>query len=181
MQVFDMPSSVFVDAMTFVSAGYWLLDIIATLFVGYYRGDGELVMDRLTIARKYAGTWLWFDALLVSQDILECIFLMKGGSAPWITDSLGIARTTKLVRILRVVRVVKVAVRAEKLRTLAQMIRDHAGSENVTIMFELCRNIGYVVAINHFLGCMWYWVGTHGHGQPGWVQKAGIEGRDWSF
>lgn len=82
-------------------------------------------------------------------------------------DSAGVARSAKLVRVTRIARLLRL-MRLMKLRKVLLTIHSLVDSEWVTIIMTVVKNLVTIVAVNHVLACIWYWIGSTG-GSKGWV------------
>merc|ERR1740121_1961346 len=68
-------------AIMMVSTVFWTLDIPCTFFTGYHT-DGLIEMRMTKIARRYLGTWLIPDLLIVTLDWMFIATGMAGDGGP---------------------------------------------------------------------------------------------------
>eukprot|EP00931_Biecheleriopsis_adriatica_P019100 TRINITY_DN13125_c0_g3_i1.p1 TRINITY_DN13125_c0_g3~~TRINITY_DN13125_c0_g3_i1.p1 ORF type:complete len:740 (+),score=134.00 TRINITY_DN13125_c0_g3_i1:49-2268(+) len=134
---------------------FWTGDMFASVNTGYRLPDGNLVMDRKRIITNYVKTWLVVDLLVVVPDwtvtILELAGSGGGGSA-------NVASMTRLLRVLRTTRILRLF-RLFKLKKLVVLIYDMISSEHIFIIVNLVRLIFVVLAMNHYVACVWYALG----------------------
>jgi len=184
MQVFDVPSSSATTAMAYIILWYWTFDIFASCFVGYFQGDGELVMSFRKVVWKYATSWMLLDVLVVLVDWLTVGFIMFGDDAPQVLDSLGVVRISKLARVARVLRLLRV-LRVRRVKGLLRSIEDQIGSEKTAIGMSLVEKIMSIVVINHVLACLWFGVGKAGNadelGNVPWIVHYDLVDKPWSY
>jgi len=153
LRVFPIPDNVVEMGINVAIFSYWLMDILVSFQVGHHKPNGELVMARRQVALQYMKTWLFFDVFLIVIDFLSLVLSTDE------LDSVGIVRVGKSVRLLRVMRVLRVC-RLPSIEDLSILLMDRMASEYIAVLVSLCRNVGCIIIINHFIACMWYWVGT---------------------
>mmetsp|Transcript_140712 Transcript_140712/g.350820 ORF Transcript_140712/g.350820 Transcript_140712/m.350820 type:complete len:396 (+) Transcript_140712:3-1190(+) len=68
--------------------------------------------------------------------------------------------------------------RLMKLRRLLLTLQGMVNSEWVTIVLAVVKNLITTLAVNHFLACIWFWVGK-AEGAAGWVAKEGFSDADY--
>jgi len=73
--------------------------------------------------------------------------------------SVGLVRFMRVFRFLRIIRLLRL-LRIRKLQALNNLVQERIDSEYAMIIVNLLRNIGGLIALNHFLACFWYWLGS---------------------
>jgi len=97
--------------------------------------------------------------------------------AAHVDEGVGVARIGKFVRVARILRSLRV-LRIMKLRQLAYAVVERIRSEYISIVGGLVTNIAGLMAINHFIACLWFAVGTS-TGYPNWVSANNLWESDW--
>mmetsp|Transcript_19487 Transcript_19487/g.52230 ORF Transcript_19487/g.52230 Transcript_19487/m.52230 type:complete len:804 (+) Transcript_19487:68-2479(+) len=159
-----LPDSSFLEAMAWLIAVYWSLDILASFTTGQYV-NGKLVMDPARIARRYALTWLPFDVLIVLPDWLSLLFEDKFD----FLNSLSILRGARALRFVRLLRVVK-------LDKAVKIFQERINSNYILLCAQLCKLILMLMVVNHFLGCLWFGLGAAT--ENGWAQDPAYQTTD---
>merc|ERR1712232_819878 len=72
--------------------------------------------------------------------------------------------------MLRLLRLMRLA----KLRNLLFTIQSLVDSEWLTIVFAVVKNLGFILALNHFLACLFFLIGRLGE-DDGWVTVGDFE------
>eukprot|EP00747_Dinoflagellata_sp_TGD_P210100 gnl/TRDRNA2_/TRDRNA2_83425_c1_seq1.p1 gnl/TRDRNA2_/TRDRNA2_83425_c1~~gnl/TRDRNA2_/TRDRNA2_83425_c1_seq1.p1 ORF type:complete len:563 (+),score=78.66 gnl/TRDRNA2_/TRDRNA2_83425_c1_seq1:2-1690(+) len=154
--VFQPADDAFMAFMGYFTLAYWSLDMTNSFVLGYYDRDGHLIMDLKKIATNYAKTWLAFDVVVVGIDwvIVLSEALAAGDSAAG-ESTMKQGKALRAMRILRTVRLLRLA----KLRKIAQLVQDYVDSELLSVAFSLFSLVGSIIAINHFIACIWYGIG----------------------
>lgn len=154
---------------------YWTMDILLSFNVGYIDREGHLIMSRRSIAQHYARGWMIFDIALVGMD-WSLIFIsfyesqQKSGA-----ESVGLARLVKLARAARFVRAIRL-LRLAKLRKVMYSIQERIASEYIHIMLSLVKNTLTLLSLNHFIACIWFWIGKHPpHTEMSWLRFYQVE------
>lgn len=160
LHVFDIEESSVIATMTWAGTLFWLLDLPASLLTGFYVRT-TVEMNVLRTARRYARTWMPFDVLLVTADWLVVV------TTVW-PRGLSVLRGTKLLRSARALR----SLRMLRVMRMPVSIRDFictvGHSEYAWLTLSLASHMFGILLINHFIACIWYFIGCHG---AGWVQE----------
>jgi len=169
------PFTTFMDYMTLV---FWTLDIVMSCMTGYVH-RGVTIMDPKLIMRNYLKTLFVMDLIVVGPD---WVFLFVRMSSPEGTSSTSGQGGNRLVRIMRVVRLARL-LRLVKLARGVAMIRDRIESEVMFIVANILKLIVMLLIVNHFLGSLWYFVGTLGknEGEANWIQAHRFEEEDLGY
>lgn len=155
--------------MVWVSRFFWTIDLPVGFVSGYFLPDGGVEMRLRKIAKRYAGSWLPIDAGVVAFDWIDA--LMPGEGLGDVT----LARMLKMTRAMRIVRSVRL-VRIAKLPILAgTWVERFARSEKVSLLASMTKLTLLIVALMHFIACLWYGIGSMNGGANGWVRA--FEGR----
>mmetsp|Transcript_48789 Transcript_48789/g.115969 ORF Transcript_48789/g.115969 Transcript_48789/m.115969 type:complete len:832 (-) Transcript_48789:73-2568(-) len=170
MAVFDIPRSGFLFVMSCIVMFYWTVDIVANFFVGYARGDGEVETRLRPVAIQYCRTWLPIDLVIVTLDWImygEALFTNNTGTSG--LEGAGLVRVGKFARFLRTMRVLRL-LRFGKMRLIISRIHDQLGHESTAIVFSIWRNLLVILLMNHFLACVWFWIGLQNE-DSGWLSS----------
>merc|ERR1712190_267911 len=95
---FDPPSSVFLEAASWILRLFWTFDMALTFNSGFMTSDGAIELRRKKIVSRYLRTWFILDVLVVSVDWIE--FFVSAV----VSEGLSMARFGKVGRILRILR-----------------------------------------------------------------------------
>eukprot|EP00928_Gymnodinium_smaydae_P008467 TRINITY_DN13083_c0_g8_i1.p1 TRINITY_DN13083_c0_g8~~TRINITY_DN13083_c0_g8_i1.p1 ORF type:complete len:720 (+),score=148.81 TRINITY_DN13083_c0_g8_i1:273-2432(+) len=161
-QTFDTGLPYYVDSITMV---FWSCDMGMAFFTGFVT-DGRIVLAYREIAVNYFRTWFTLDCIVVIPD---WVFLFSGASEGS-GNGFGIMRA---LRILRVARLLRVA----KLKRVLLQLQDRINSEYMAVVMTILKLFIFMIATNHVVGCIWYWVGYRGmvSGDPNWIQAFDFE------
>eukprot|EP00421_Protoceratium_reticulatum_P005099 CAMPEP_0168365630 /NCGR_PEP_ID=MMETSP0228-20121227/4816_1 /TAXON_ID=133427 /ORGANISM="Protoceratium reticulatum, Strain CCCM 535 (=CCMP 1889)" /LENGTH=733 /DNA_ID=CAMNT_0008378415 /DNA_START=13 /DNA_END=2214 /DNA_ORIENTATION=+ len=159
LQAFDMPQEGLILVVEVLTASFWMLDIVSTFFTGYHK-ESLVEMRMSEIAKRYAGSWLLFDVVIVSMDwvlvALRANFFGLGNIAK-------VARMARLLRLIRLIRILKVM-------ALLANITELLHSESVLTVLGVVRITVGIVVVNHVIGCAWYAIGSWDMGESTWVK-----------
>jgi len=162
---------------------FWTSDMFATFFVGYHRA-GVLVMSPGRIARRYFLTWFVLDFVVNVGDWFGNLSHLLQSSAAAEEDGQAEAQAAAEVlrRILRALRAVRL-VRLLKLSRLIAAVQDHINSEITFVLFGILKLLSLLLAINHFIACIWFLLGRAGldADYPCWVSETEIIDRDIGY
>jgi hypothetical protein len=176
MQVFDIPDSALIEVLYWGKLLYWTGDIIFGFNTGFYARDGRLIMRRKQVFMHYLQGWLIFDLFLVSVDWAMIFQRFASGNLSGFGGSTGAARAGKVARIIRILRLLRL-MRLAKLRQLLYTLQGLIDSEWMTILFVVGKNLLTIVALNHYIACIWYLIGDEG--RHGWVGRHNFKEEDW--
>lgn len=178
LQVFELPKTGALNILAFITTSYWAFDIVLTFFVGYYSRKGLLITERTKIARRYVKTWFALDVLIVSIDVFLVIQVQSGDNP---LETTGIVRFGKAFKILRLIRIIRLF-RLRKIRSLFATIQDIVDSERMDITVGILRNMGGVMMVNHFLACIWWWIGSSDvEGWDSWPEVYRMTDQPWEW
>ena len=103
MYVFNLPDTTFFKVMEWVTQIFWNVDLIVSLFTGYY-DEGMLVLELKKTVMNYAKTWMIFDVCLITLDWsivwIDTLGADQGDFVQW-------SRTISMLRILRLLRMLR--------------------------------------------------------------------------
>lgn len=174
---FQPEKNTFTTMMGWFTLIFWTLDMVTSLFTGYYH-EGKLIMNHQKIIMNYLKGWLWIDLAVVVPD--------------WVMKLMGsTVRVAGLGRILRALRVMRILrlLRIMKLKKVVNMVYNLIDSEYMFIVFELGKLLILILILNHMVACAWFFVGrvSRDSGAPkNWLQDIGQtpvdqEGLDWQY
>merc|ERR1719162_1424858 len=159
MQVFSFTHSVGLIAMNWFKMVYWTLDIALCFNTGFYTKDGKVVVRRKLVCLNYMMNWFLFDCFLVGIDWVMVIQKLVDSEGSFeFGENAGAARAGKLARIIRILRLLRL-MRLAKLRHLLFTVQGLIDSEWMTIVFVVMKNVMSILALNHYIACLWYLVG----------------------
>lgn len=158
--------STFLDVMDWLTLLFWTANMFSTLLVGFVK-DGMTEMNPMKILIHYLKTWFVLDLMVVLPDWFFTMTKAAGDS----DDSEG-GDSVRLLRILRLARCVRL-LRLAKLKAVFSLVNDLINSEYTNIILNIVKMIVALVAINHWIGCMWFltaesqtdvatWISFHG-------------------
>jgi len=176
MQVFDPPETTLVQCMGWLTLLYWTGDIIASCSTGFYTQEGGIVMTRHEVLIRYARSWMILDLPLMTIDWGVTIGELVQSQTSQV-DGAGVARSAKLVRITRSARLLRL-MRLMKLRKVLFTVENLIASEWLTLVMAVVKNLCTILAINHILACVWFWLGAVG-GEEGWVSQHRLTDEDF--
>jgi len=140
---FHSDRSTFMSTVETLILIYWSCDMIASCLTGFV-DKGNTIMDPHRIVITYIRSWLTLDLVTVVPDWILKI-RSSDTSAP-----LRVLRTFRMARLLRLA----------KLSRVVSMIRDRIDSEYMFILVNIVKLIFMLLMVNHFLACIWYFIGT---------------------
>eukprot|EP00928_Gymnodinium_smaydae_P022074 TRINITY_DN18656_c0_g1_i1.p1 TRINITY_DN18656_c0_g1~~TRINITY_DN18656_c0_g1_i1.p1 ORF type:complete len:845 (+),score=93.31 TRINITY_DN18656_c0_g1_i1:132-2537(+) len=164
---FDPEETVATVAVEWSTLGFWTLDILVAFLTGY-RSGGGMVLDSGRIAKHYLQTRFFFDCLVVVPDWTFKVLRLAGIG--------GNTRASKLISILRFVRIAK-------LLAFWNMVKDRIESDLVFVVPRILQLVTIILMMGHFLGCLWYLIGTIASGQEvyNWIQASRLENEAIGF
>jgi len=109
-------------------------------------------MERRKIACHYFKTWFPLDFFIVG---LDWFMILLGG----MRSANGLMRIGKLFRAMRILRTLRL-LRLAKLKQIMAMVQDRLDSEYLTITLSVIKLMVLIVAINHFIACVWFRLGN---------------------
>mmetsp|Transcript_47405 Transcript_47405/g.88277 ORF Transcript_47405/g.88277 Transcript_47405/m.88277 type:complete len:966 (+) Transcript_47405:63-2960(+) len=145
IQVFEPSESFFLQALNYITGGFWTMDLFASFLVGYHR-QGTVEMDPFKIAVHYIRSWFLLDAILV---LLDWIFLLIGSESQ---GSSRVMRMGKLSRGMRVMRLLRVM----KFRMVFSDIMESIHSEYKRTLIGVAKWVVFIIVINHYIACGFY-------------------------
>jgi len=173
LQAFNPSQNLFLMVMDWLTLIYWTLSMGGSVLVGYVH-DGRIVLDPKMIFVRYLKTWFIIDVLVVVPDWAFTIF----ASTAAVEQN---AKSVKLLRFLRLIRMTRL-LRLLKLRKIFDSLSDFIVSEYVSIFANIAKMIIVLLAINHFIGCIWFVVGSaFEDAEDTWIKAHGFDGKDWVY
>jgi len=173
LRAFPIPDGGFFWVMSWVCVIFWTADLCMSFFIGVQTRSGDYLRKMTSIAQHYLRTWFVPDFIIVATDWLSTL-------ADEVAEGISIIRIGKIVRSIRIVRALRL-LRLRKLRSLVQQMEFCFQSSYVLILSSLMTNLFAILTISHFVGCLWYWIGTHSveDGQN-WVTTY-LQGATWEY
>mmetsp|Transcript_57901 Transcript_57901/g.130857 ORF Transcript_57901/g.130857 Transcript_57901/m.130857 type:complete len:788 (-) Transcript_57901:152-2515(-) len=145
---------------------FWTTDMGWSSVTGFYRkNDGVPVLNLVKIWRNYAMSWFFLDIAIVGVDWILIAFNTSGKD-----NANSPMKTGRLLRALRILRIVRL-LRLAKLQKIIRMFQDRVDSEYLTILFNVCKLLIMIIAINHIVACAWYKLGSadFSSGESSWT------------
>mmetsp|Transcript_107891 Transcript_107891/g.270580 ORF Transcript_107891/g.270580 Transcript_107891/m.270580 type:complete len:917 (+) Transcript_107891:146-2896(+) len=159
LQAYPLPASDLWEGMEILATITWTTDIIFSFLKGYeVRGDVE--MNPRAIMQHYVRTWFVFDISLVSVDWV--LLVVRSGN---LVDWLRFSRFRRALRLLRLARLVK---HGQRFLAVTNFIQ----SEDSLVIFRIVWLLIALIAINHFISCGWYAIGSLDLYDDQWTDKA---------
>eukprot|EP00930_Biecheleria_cincta_P024766 TRINITY_DN17691_c0_g2_i1.p1 TRINITY_DN17691_c0_g2~~TRINITY_DN17691_c0_g2_i1.p1 ORF type:complete len:742 (+),score=140.75 TRINITY_DN17691_c0_g2_i1:64-2289(+) len=179
MQVFDLPDSIGMWIISLLTVSFWTCDVAINFLVAYYTPHGDLVTDRWLIAKRYISSWFVPDFAIICADwVLIIQISLEFSSSQHRTSLASILRVGKVLRYLRFLRFL----RLRKVVQSVEILEELLNSQYFTILKTLMMNCVCILLVSHFLGCIWFWVGTlEVEGYDTWVKHEKLDGHSWVF
>ena len=137
--------------------------MILLFFTGFHR-KGLVDMRLPKIAMNYLRHWFLIDSALVLSDWIVLLLPIQQSA-----DGAGLFRVTKSTRSVRILKVLKVVrfVRVGKISNVLSSLFVFVRSETWRTFFHILLMVTFIVIINHYVACGWYWIGVT-DGDPNW-------------
>lgn len=162
MMAFDPPRTGFSIAMDWVTLIFWTFDMLASCMTGYFY-KGDQVMNPLMILCNYLRGWFLLDVAVVVPDWVFTVLELASSGQSGGSDGAEGGRMLRALRVLRTARLLRLA----KLKRLISILKDHIDSEATFIMINVLKMILMLLMVNHFLGSVWYAIGSMS--EPNWI------------
>mmetsp|Transcript_60088 Transcript_60088/g.143180 ORF Transcript_60088/g.143180 Transcript_60088/m.143180 type:complete len:1070 (-) Transcript_60088:62-3271(-) len=164
------------NAITYITTGFWLLDMFLSFMTGYSTSDGGIEMRYCKVACHYIRTWFPIDILCIMGDIINTMLLLTVGTSSANADGFSnVLRVAKLARFLRVLGMVRLF---RVMSAFNSFMEAHL-SEAWRMMVRILQITSLLVWIGHIVACIWYHIGKYGPmGSTGerWIDtKLGFE------
>jgi len=144
---------------------YWTMDIVVSCF-SRYSGYGVDRAAKRTLRQTvyaYLSSWLLFDLVMVTVD-WAMIFIEPQWSL------FRVVRMGKVARIARMIRAARL-LRLMRMRSISNSIHDRFATENVYIWISIVQHALFILAMNHFIACLWYGLGVSGLAENSWTDR----------
>eukprot|EP00927_Polykrikos_kofoidii_P050894 TRINITY_DN44738_c0_g1_i1.p1 TRINITY_DN44738_c0_g1~~TRINITY_DN44738_c0_g1_i1.p1 ORF type:complete len:755 (+),score=120.95 TRINITY_DN44738_c0_g1_i1:91-2265(+) len=175
--VFSTQEEIFFVFFAWVSRIFWTSDMIASVCVGFV-DQGDTIMEPKRIIIHYLKTWFLVDCITNIPDWLGVFLVSKDGSASGGSAS-SITRLVRALRIMRVLRLLRLA----KLKRIVNELYDRIDSEYVSIIMNILKIMVLLLAVNHFIACLWFLLGDVDHkagSDRNWVSEYVVDD-DWHY
>lgn len=171
LSVFDMQETVASKAIAWAGLAYWSVDLPLSFLVGFHDKATMVLVTRVSqTAARYASSWFPLDALLLAMD--WSINLADS----WLQAQRqgAMARAGAFVRAVRVLRTFRLIRFIRTPMPFKHITRRLLGrSEYLSLTFGIFSHMCGILLVNHFIACLWYWVGLQEHG---WVDAVIVNG-----
>eukprot|EP00927_Polykrikos_kofoidii_P048416 TRINITY_DN4269_c0_g1_i3.p1 TRINITY_DN4269_c0_g1~~TRINITY_DN4269_c0_g1_i3.p1 ORF type:complete len:678 (-),score=106.91 TRINITY_DN4269_c0_g1_i3:42-2075(-) len=173
LQAFNIEYTTFFELMDLIILLFWTVDLIITLNLAYFR-DGEIILERCQILKRYAKTWLAVDLIVLLPDWLRYGVLLASPGTDNASNAFKLMGLTRLLRSVRAMRILRF-LRLLKLRRLWNAMYDIIDSENMFLVMNLAKLLICILVLNHAISCVWFLVGyyTMQRGLDNWLQHSG--------
>lgn len=168
-------------SLSFVIDLFFIIDIIANFFTGYYK-DGRLVTDQALIAKNYLKGYFLLD--LVASFPYDLIVYFATNSTRRDLDATKVLRSTRAVRVLRMARALRVIrlLRLLRLKSMVYKIEEAVQWQTVTVVCSMGKYVLIMIFLAHMEACSWYALSNNPNIPPGnelsdddafvnWVQR----------
>lgn len=161
------------ERLDLVIDGLFLVDIAITFNTAFYNKEGQLVVSRKAICRKYLKTWFFLDFAAC----FPIYFFVQGDEEEADTSRynflLRLTRLPRFYRLLRVSRVYKMMFYREN--RILEWLRDSV-CEKTSVLYTVTFLL-FVLISMHLMACCWYIVArAEGLGPETWVGQAELMG-----
>eukprot|EP00931_Biecheleriopsis_adriatica_P018669 TRINITY_DN12997_c0_g1_i10.p1 TRINITY_DN12997_c0_g1~~TRINITY_DN12997_c0_g1_i10.p1 ORF type:complete len:824 (+),score=118.70 TRINITY_DN12997_c0_g1_i10:2-2473(+) len=154
------PGSTALFLLFWLSLTFWSADIAIQFNTGIYV-HGKLVLNRITIGKKYIKSWFLLDLLIVLLDATIGAFSLdvdmsssEGMSGP--TRALRSTRVSRILRTIRLLRLVRVS-HVSRLNSVIEAVAE--GKQGFILMSAIIKASLMVLLILHLLACAWFFAG----------------------
>lgn len=169
---FDVPSEGWVKVLSYITLGFWMMDMAASFRTGFYY-NGDLVMNATRIARNYFKSWFVLDISFIAIDWMSLVLTVWADSSG---DGVRVLRFTKISRMLRIFGVLRMA----RLMRVVENLGQGTISEATSMAVNIGKFVFVIMWSNHLLSCSWYAVGRMAPSDPGmcWLDLPMGQGDD---
>jgi len=150
--------------LSWLSCIFWIFDLLLSFFVGFLDAAGTVILEQPIVARRYMKTWFGIDVTLIGVDVTVLLLLTLDGSP---TNLLRAAKMSRMLKLLRTARLLR----------LLDKVSSALVSDNGKLALVLGKVFGVTLLINHFLCCLWFYIGGEAHSDTGrrWIFQLGAE------
>jgi len=132
-----------------------------------YHDEGLVWMRPAKIAQRYMTRLFLLELTVVVADWVLLFTQAEAKGAVDVARAGKIFRVIRILRILRLLRVMKFLDVSAKLTDIMMSFRTY--SEGIFEFMGLFKLLGSVIVINHFIACLWYWLGENGDSADSWL------------
>jgi len=169
MQAFDLPHSIVLDVMGWLTTIFWSCDVPMSFLAGYHDG-GVIELRPRVIARRYLRGWCALDITIVMVDWTS-VFMGDASAGVAGVVRLGkISRIMHLLRVLRLFKMLKVFAGISPDSYFTMFVR----SEYFETIGRCSKWVVCILIMSHFIACGWYFVGSsdfYAGARGKWVSK----------
>jgi len=175
LEAFSPPRSLFLIFMDWFTLVFWTANMPMALQVGYV-SRGVTIMSFHKIVKNYLTTWFLVDVITVLPDWIFTLASLNNDDGERSSAGSGV----KLLRTLRLIRMVRL-LRLLKLRRILRSLSELIETEYTSIFANIAKMIVLMLVINHYIGCIWYFIGQSHDGDNTWVVYHRFEGATWFY
>mmetsp|Transcript_28101 Transcript_28101/g.51579 ORF Transcript_28101/g.51579 Transcript_28101/m.51579 type:complete len:904 (-) Transcript_28101:150-2861(-) len=175
MQVFEPPESALTVFMMWVSVIFWSIDMVACFWRPYVK-EGQSVNLFVMTSWHYARTWFPVDCIVVGTDWAVVMMKISSGDS----NSDDYKELGQIFRILRFLRMLRLT-RVFKCKRILDEMHDRINSEYTSTILDVIKLIILLLIANHFLACIWFFIGDSSKGKPNWLAEGGFRERTFEY
>mmetsp|Transcript_43910 Transcript_43910/g.103874 ORF Transcript_43910/g.103874 Transcript_43910/m.103874 type:complete len:850 (+) Transcript_43910:261-2810(+) len=171
---FNAADSEFTASMFMILLFFWTFDMVLSFFTGIFV-KGVEILNHWAVAKHYLQSWFIVDVVVVGVDWMAVILASN-------RSGVAMMRMGKTLRTLRIMRTLRL-LRLIKVRHLVEQLQDHISSEVFHILIKMVKLMLFVLMMNHFVACLWYWIGDNAAqgGDLGWVDVGGFDQQNLTY
>eukprot|EP00929_Paragymnodinium_shiwhaense_P039709 TRINITY_DN2082_c0_g1_i2.p1 TRINITY_DN2082_c0_g1~~TRINITY_DN2082_c0_g1_i2.p1 ORF type:complete len:972 (-),score=118.86 TRINITY_DN2082_c0_g1_i2:182-3097(-) len=169
LMTFEIDNLPLIKVMDYATSTFWLMDIPCTLLTGYAT-ESRVEMRPAQIARNYVKGWFAVDFGIVVIDWFFLLLSTTGFIGTQEGGPLGFVRVFKTTRVLRILRALRL-IRFIRLNRVLHHAYSIINNEYIRLMINVLLSFALIIGANHYLACLWYYIGDTGRGGPNWIEN----------
>jgi len=159
--------------LTTGSSVFWLMDFFSCFLIGE-EIDGVVELRPSAVAKRYMGTWFLPDVAILTMDGALLLIEVRAANK----DQYGEMRFAKFLRLVRLVRLVRII----KLQQVKNNVLYRLNSGALILAFKITGMVLGILALNHYVACMWYAVGLFNESdQRTWIVQFDLNNAGFKF
>ncbi len=131
--------------------------------------DGEVIMNIVSIAKRYLRFWFWVDILstLPIENIVQASFdhKVETNNTLKLVSVAKFAKLVKMIRLVRLLRIAKLEILIKKLAALLDLN---------TAISRLTKILIYITLNSHCVACIWYFVAAIDNSNENWLYRHNV-------
>lgn len=133
-------------------------------------------MDPVQIVKNYMRAWFWLDLAVVIPDWAFTLASVTGADG----NKEQNGESVKLLRVLRLVRIIRL-LRLAKLRQIFKNFDELINTEYTSIISNVIRMILLLLAVNHFVACLWFLIADNQKESTTWLTEQRYKDSHWMY